>query len=475
MDAQPAPNEFERLEALREYRILDTPPALEFDDLTYLAAQICGTPMAMITLIDRDRQWFKSHYGTDISETPLSLSLCVHTIQEADSLVVSDATKDERFANNEVVTGERHLRFYAGVPLVTPGNHAIGALCVIDVVPREIQPEQLETLRRLARQAMAQLELQRAAAEVTHESQRFWQATLDALPSHVAVLDEQGTILATNKTWRHFAQENSTNNFHDEVGTNYLEVCANAPQTTAPEAAQVGQGIRDVLAGKLPEFRLEYPCHSPTEQLWFQIHVTRFKTQDKVRIVVAHENITDRKRVEEALQKSNDGLEILASFDALTGIRNRRSFDDRLQEEILNAHRVPQIFSVAIFDIDHFKIYNDTFGHITGDEVLRQMGQLLGRSLRPSDFVARYGGEEFALLLPNTGVAGSIEAAERTCTAIAQHNWELAPITASFGIATWNGEDAKSLLSKADTALYAAKAAGRNRVCHFSQISIFLS
>jgi diguanylate cyclase (GGDEF)-like protein len=475
MDAHPAPDEFERLEALRSYRILDTPPTLEFDDLTHLAAQICGTPLAMITLIDRDRQWFKSHYGTEISETPLALSFCAHTILEADSLVIPDATQDERFADNGVVTGEHHIRFYAGVPLVTANNHAIGALCVLDTVPRDFQAEHLETLRRLARQAMAQLELQRVAAEVTHESQRFWQATLDALPSHVAVLDEQGTILATNKTWRHFAQENGDANFQDEVGLNYLEVCASASATAAPEAAAVAQGIRDVLAETLPEFRLEYPCHTPGQQLWFQVHVTRFKTQDKVRIVVAHENITDRKRVEQALKKSNDGLEILASFDALTGIRNRRSFDDRLQEEIHNDHSVPKTFSIAIFDIDHFKTYNDTYGHIRGDEVLRELGQLLGRSLRPSDFVARYGGEEFALLLPDTGLAGSIEAAERTCLAIAEHNWDLSPITASFGIATWNGEDARSLLSKADAALYAAKAAGRNRVCHFSQISVFLS
>ncbi|RYG70804.1 GGDEF domain-containing protein, partial [bacterium] len=131
----------------------------------------------------------------------------------------------------------------------------------------------------------------------------------------------------------------------------------------------------------------------------------------------------------------------------------------------------PRIFSVAIFDIDHFKVYNDSFGHVAGDEVLQDMGLLLRRILRPTDFVARYGGEEFALLLPNTDVSSSIEAAERICNAIANNRWNLAPITASFGVATWEGEGPRVILSRADTALYASKAAGRNRVTHFSQIS----
>ncbi|RYG70956.1 diguanylate cyclase, partial [bacterium] len=379
MDNRISADEFERLEALRQYHVLDTPPAIEFDDLTHLAAQICGAPIALITLIDKDRQWFKSRYGINFPETSRDISLCAHTILEDDSLVVPDTTQDSRFSENPFVTGEAKVRFYAGVPLVTPQNHAIGALCVVDVVPREINPEQLEMLRRLARQAMAQLELLRIAAQATTDSQQFWQATLDALPSHVAVLDEQGTILATNRTWRLFAAENGGASLSDEVGANYLEVCERSPAGEVPEAAAVACGVRDVINGNKNEFKIEYPCHSPTEQRWFQVHVTRFQTQDKLRIVVAHENISERKRIEQALQKSNDGLEILARFDALTGIRNRRSFDDRLQEEIVGAERFPRIFSVAIFDIDHFKVYNDSFGHVAGDEVLQDMGLLLRR------------------------------------------------------------------------------------------------
>lgn len=150
-------DETKRLAALRKYRILDTEPEQAFDDLTLLASRICNTPIAAITLIDRDRQWFKSGVGMTVRETSRSVAFCAHAIERHDMLVVPDALGDEKFRNNPMVIGEPRIRFYAGAPLVTPDGQALGTLCVVDRIPRTLTPEQLEALNVLRRQAEAQL------------------------------------------------------------------------------------------------------------------------------------------------------------------------------------------------------------------------------------------------------------------------------------------------------------------------------
>jgi anti-sigma regulatory factor (Ser/Thr protein kinase) len=160
--APPVPeNEAARLAALRRYQILDTEPERSFDDLTLLASHICGTPMALITLVDADRQWFKSRLGVSVRETARAVSFCAHAIHHRDLFIVPDARHDERFRDNPYVQGDPEIRFYAGAPLVTPDGHALGTLCVLDRVARTLSREQLEALTALCRQAEAQLELRR--------------------------------------------------------------------------------------------------------------------------------------------------------------------------------------------------------------------------------------------------------------------------------------------------------------------------
>lgn len=159
-------NEVKRLKVLWQYDVLDTVPEEVFDDLTDLAAHICEAPVAMISLVDENRQWFKARVGTSTKETSRDISFCAHAILNDGLLVISDATKDPRFSDNPMVTGPQKIRFYAGAPLVTPDGHALGTLCVLDKQPRKLRSEQLEALRVLAHHVVSQLELRRHAREL---------------------------------------------------------------------------------------------------------------------------------------------------------------------------------------------------------------------------------------------------------------------------------------------------------------------
>ncbi len=171
--AQGTADEARRIEILRQYAILDTEPEQALDDLTALAAQICGAPIALISLVDEHRQWFKARIGLDMAETPRDISFCTHAVQQRDLFIVPDATQDERFAGNPLVTAEPRIRFYAGAPLISPEDTALGALCVIDHVPRTLTPGQEQALRVLARQVMTHLELRRHTRELAESESKF--------------------------------------------------------------------------------------------------------------------------------------------------------------------------------------------------------------------------------------------------------------------------------------------------------------
>lgn len=166
-------NEIDRLAALYALDILDSAPEQDFDDIVALASNVCGTPMSLVSLVDTDRQWFKARVGTEATETDREVSFCAHAILGRDLLVVPDATKDSRFADNPTVTAGDGIRFYAGAPLVTTDGYALGTLCVIDNEPRSLDVEQLQALRALARQVTSQMELRRHAIALANTTARL--------------------------------------------------------------------------------------------------------------------------------------------------------------------------------------------------------------------------------------------------------------------------------------------------------------
>jgi GAF domain-containing protein len=194
MNAPTPENDVERLAALKEYHILDTEAEQSYDDITALASHICRVPITMISLVDKSRQWFKSKVGVEQRETPREVAFCAHAILQQEPLVVRDAQKDRRFSDSALVTGEPHIRFYAGFPLVNAEGLALGTLCVVDRKPRQISPAQSKAMYALARQVMALLEARRVLARLADalEHVRTLQGLLPICAWCKRVRDDEG-------------------------------------------------------------------------------------------------------------------------------------------------------------------------------------------------------------------------------------------------------------------------------------------
>src|SRR5262245_3853202 len=203
--------ESSRLQSLQEYKIVGTDPELEYDQVVFLASHICDTPIALITLIDEYRQWFKAKVGISINETARDIAFCSHAIMQRELFVVPDATADPRFANNPLVLEEPKIRFYAGMPLITPEGAALGTVCVVDQVPRDLSENQQEALRALAHQVVAHLELRRtrdtlagtiaSAVErerALRESEQLKTRMIESSSDCIKVLDLEGRLLSMN-------------------------------------------------------------------------------------------------------------------------------------------------------------------------------------------------------------------------------------------------------------------------------------
>ncbi|MBB4130980.1 MULTISPECIES: GAF domain-containing sensor histidine kinase [unclassified Xanthomonas] len=252
------PSEAMRLQALRSYGILDTPREAAFEDITRLASIICQTPIALISLVDADRQWFKSERGMGERETPLFKSMCAHALLDNDVLVVPDTRRDVRFARNPLVTGESPLYFYAGALLKTADGLPLGTVCVLDRQPRQLTDEQVEALKALARQTMAQLELRRALL-LAEESDRY-RSRLMAIAGHDLKTPLRTAAYAIDKMRRHANVESIPNlvTARDAIGLvarslDELATLAAASKTATPDMQSIP--LEDVVHAVLGVWR----------------------------------------------------------------------------------------------------------------------------------------------------------------------------------------------------------------------------
>jgi len=292
-------NEVERIAALQLFQILDTEAERDFDDITTLAAQICETPFSLITLIDKNRQWFKAKHGIALAETHRDISFCAHAIHEPDIMVITDTSKDERFFDNPFVAGDPEIRFYAGMPLITESGFALGTLCVLDQKPRELTPKQLLSLKILANQVLALLKLRIKISDFESKLDAYFKSTSNA----VCFIDPAYKVIAYNKIF----EKNSLLYFNKKVNIND---CIPGFIDQENEGTYKAYFTR-AMAGE--EIQIETLIKTAGKSTWWCINYipVRNTTEDIIGVVFNAADIDKWKKAEEKLAENQRFLQTL--------------------------------------------------------------------------------------------------------------------------------------------------------------------
>lgn len=457
-------NENARLAALNELALLDTPNELAFDRVTRLVTILLNVPNAAVTLIDANRQWFKSQVGLDISETPRDIAFCAHTIVKAAPLIVHDARLDARFAQNPFVTQANGLRFYVGIPLTNSQGLVLGSLCALDNSPRALSDEELGMLQVLADILIDEIHLRERLIE-EQQSKETSQRALNALHLSLEQQIEQRTRELRLVIETAYDAYISTDINGLVVDWNHA---AEAMFGWARKEALTRPLNQLIFPDDLPPMHETAPlCYRAMRKdgslLPVEIRSKAFEVDGQPRRSLFIHDITERQQLE--LLRDQQARE-----DVLTQLPNRRALDERLPEAIARVYRSLKPLSVLFMDLDGFKRVNDSYGHAMGDELLREIAKRLSNSLRETDYIARWAGDEFVILLENTTL-DVIEPLAQQVIGLVEQPVIVGDISlqvsASIGLALFSphtAETAQELLKRADVAMYDAKRAGKAQV-----------
>ncbi|MES2205512.1 MAG: EAL domain-containing protein [Pseudomonadota bacterium] len=470
MQSAPIPaDDAKRVLTLHSAQILDTPQEELFDRITRLASRLLNTPIALISLVDANRQWFKSKVGLDTTETPRDISFCGHAVLQEQPFVINDALEDPRFADNPLVVGPPYIRFYGGIPLLSIERHAIGVLCVIDHQPRVLNTQELSTLVDLARMAEELFQRRELALasnsilESLRDSEARYRQLIERSPDAFLIHDGQ-TIEFINQAGIQLLAAESSDSM---IGRTFYDI-------VAPEYHNIVQ--RHIALA----LNHSHPTHAlpttPHELKWIRLDGTLLDVEmsticltiqgRRVIQVIARDN-TLRKQYRQELEQ-------LSTQDILTGLPNRAVLMDRLEQGIARWGRNNQEAIIAFVNLDHFKQINDTYGHSIGDQVLTTIAKTLLRSIRQNDTVARVGSDEFILILdtlendeePNIVLQRLFAS---ICQPFLTTTQEMT-VSCSIGYCHYpdDGTTADALLNAADAAMYRAKALGRSTISAYS-------
>lgn len=444
-------NEEDRLKALAEYHLMDTPPEESFDRLAGLASRLFDVPIVLVSLMDRDRQFFKAQVGFGVCETSREVSFCAHAIMQDDILIIPDAAKDPRFAVNPLVLGPPFIRFYAGKPLATPTGEKIGTICLIDTKPRrKFTAADRKNLTDLAALVMDRMEMRRLDYVKSISQARFENIAATS-PDAIICSNSEGEITFWNKSAERLFGYSA-----DEIVEHTSEVIVpdSWRRIYDAELDRLRHGRKLQLADRTIELSglrkdgTEFPAE-------FSLSTWREGNTTSVGAIVR--DVTERRQNEERLFR-------LASLDPLTDLPNRGAWRERLTETLM----AEKPATVLLLDLDGFKEVNDTLGHSAGDSVLKDVAARLKSTCEQAIMVARLGGDEFVVLLPGNDERQANAMAMQLVSAITDR-YEFAGHTIEVGVsigvalAPQHSARPEELLGAADLALYRAKAAGKGR------------
>ena len=461
--------EEQRLAALAAYQLMDTPPEAEFEEIGFLAASFFRTPVALVSLVDRDRQFFKAVVGDNYPrETPRGMSFCNFAVLSRATVVIEDATRDPRVADNPLVTGAPGIRFYAGAPLITPDGHAVGTVCAIDLKPHfDVSANDIKALQHLATQTMRQMELRRlkriedvarrTKRSLAQSEERFRLLVNSITDYAIYMLDPEGKVTSWNA-----GAERLKGYRGEEVTGEHIDRFYTADER---KAGVPSRSLQIALA----EGRYEaegWQVRKDGSRFWAEILIK--PVCDTIGDVVGFAKVTRdiTERHEHRCQ-----LEQLALYDPLTGLPNRVLLRSKIEAAFAQGENV----SVLLLDLDGFKDVNDTLGHEAGDLLLSAAAARISSVVKSPATVGRMGGDEFAVVLPTLMDPMQVSALCQRVLDAFRAPFELngddiymaLSIGVSCSLEALSESTSGAILSDADIALYVAKEEGRGGYCFY--------